>query len=109
MNILILGDAAHRVHPLAGQGLNLGLGDAQVLSECLHNELSCGEDPFADDNLLTQTLFDFERLRQTKVIPMMAAIHSMQTLFNYAPSPALRVFDNLSFIKKQIVKFANSV
>ncbi|KAG4306071.1 hypothetical protein PORY_000059 [Pneumocystis oryctolagi] len=42
--IALLGDAAHTVHPLSGQGLNMGLGDVKSLSEVIHNALSVGQD-----------------------------------------------------------------
>ena len=105
-----LGDAAHRVHPLAGQGLNLGIGDVEVLSKHFHNHLSRGENLFADysKNVLKKCLYDFESERQLKLIPMMGAIHSMQELFNLVPSSALSAFNQMNFIKQQIVSFANS-
>lgn len=37
-------DAAHRVHPLAGQGLNLGLGDIEVLEQVLSETVGFGGD-----------------------------------------------------------------
>jgi len=37
-------DAAHRVHPLAGQGLNLGIGDVETLSKVVNNIVGIGED-----------------------------------------------------------------
>jgi ubiquinone biosynthesis monooxygenase Coq6 len=41
---VLVGDAAHTVHPLAGQGLNMGLADAEALSQCIYNAVSVGGD-----------------------------------------------------------------
>ncbi|HZZ36586.1 MAG TPA: UbiH/UbiF/VisC/COQ6 family ubiquinone biosynthesis hydroxylase [Caulobacteraceae bacterium] len=45
--VALLGDAAHGVHPIAGQGLNLGLKDAAALAEVLVEAIRLGEDPGA--------------------------------------------------------------
>jgi ubiquinone biosynthesis monooxygenase Coq6 len=42
--IALLGDAAHTIHPLAGQGLNLGLGDAAALAATIRDAVAHGED-----------------------------------------------------------------
>lgn len=42
--IALVGDAAHTIHPLAGQGLNLGLADVKSLSETIQESLSLGQD-----------------------------------------------------------------
>ncbi|XP_075680789.1 ubiquinone biosynthesis protein COQ6, mitochondrial [Dermatophagoides pteronyssinus] len=112
VNTAIIGDAAHRVHPLAGQGLNLGLGDASTLFSCLESKSSAGYELFASRSdsyeALSQALFDFERCRVLKLIPMMAAIHSMQTLFHFTPSVLLPIVNQMDMAKKLIVSFANS-
>ena len=113
ISLRCIGDAAHRVHPLAGQGLNLGVGDADVLSQCLHNHLSRGESLFganiSDFKQLEKSLFDFESKRQMKSIAMISVVHSMKPLFGFIPSQLLSLFNSSHFLKKQIVNFANSV
>lgn len=41
---VLVGDAAHTIHPLAGQGLNLGLADVECLARCIQNSLLSGGD-----------------------------------------------------------------
>ena len=41
---VLVGDAAHTVHPLAGQGLNMGLADVELLTQCIQETVSCGGD-----------------------------------------------------------------
>lgn len=42
--IALIGDAAHSMHPMAGQGLNMGLGDAALLANCIGKNLRAGND-----------------------------------------------------------------
>lgn len=80
-SFVLAGDAAHTVHPLAGQGLNLGLADAQALAGLLH-----GRDYWrsvADLKLLRR----YERERKTALLPMGLATDGLQQLFARQEGP----------------------
>lgn len=81
--LALAGDAAHKVHPLAGQGLNLGLGDAEELAASVARAYNAGLDP-GDIN----GLIDYERRRQRAVVPVMAATDFFKRVFS-TPHPAV--------------------
>jgi len=78
---VLAGDAAHNVHPLAGQGLNLGLGDVQALARILQ-ERDYWRSP-ADLKLLRQ----YERERKAALAPMGLAMDGLQQLFGRSEVP----------------------
>jgi 2-polyprenyl-6-methoxyphenol hydroxylase-like FAD-dependent oxidoreductase len=71
----LAGDAAHAVHPLAGQGLNLGLADVATLAEILQKREYWRA--LGDHKLLRR----YERARKAEVLPMSAAMDGLQQLF----------------------------
>jgi ubiquinone biosynthesis UbiH/UbiF/VisC/COQ6 family hydroxylase len=73
--VALIGDAAHVVHPLAGQGANLGLQDARVLAELL-SERAPSQSP-GDLALLRR----YERRRAEPTALMQAGVHGLQRLF----------------------------
>ncbi len=78
----LAGDAAHTVHPLAGQGLNLGLADVRELARVLHErEYWRG---LGDARLLRR----YERARKAQVVTMQLATDGLQQLFAH-DAPAL--------------------
>lgn len=74
--LALVGDAAHTIHPLAGQGVNLGFLDAAVLSEVLLHALERGE-RLADERVLSR----FERRRMPHNLGMMTAMEGFERLF----------------------------
>ncbi len=73
---VLIGDAAHVVHPLAGQGVNLGLLDAAGLVEVLVEARSHKADISSE-----KTLRKYERWRRSEVEVMAQGIHAIRGLF----------------------------
>lgn len=74
--IALVGDAAHTIHPLAGQGVNLGLLDAASLAQELLALWHQGEDIG-----LLKNLRGYERWRKTEAAKMIAAMQGFKDLF----------------------------
>ncbi|XP_060524848.1 ubiquinone biosynthesis monooxygenase COQ6, mitochondrial [Cylas formicarius] len=82
--VALIGDAAHRVHPLAGQGVNLGFGDVVCLNEIL------GEANISGANLNDMSyLKDYETKRQQHNVPTMLAVESLHRLYNTEFTPVV--------------------
>ena len=80
--LALIGDAAHTIHPLAGQGVNLGFLDAAVLAEELLKAYERGE-RLADVKVLSR----FERRRMPHNLALMAAMEGFERLFQADPLP----------------------
>ena len=77
-NLVLIGDAAHGVHPLAGQGLNLGMLDVKALSKQLAHDYNRSGESLWGTN---QTLRSYERLRRPHNSLMMHSFSALNWLF----------------------------
>ncbi|SFH01012.1 FAD-dependent monooxygenase [Methylobacterium gossipiicola] len=75
--LALLGDAAHVIHPIAGQGLNLGLAGAASLAQAVTDALRLGLDPGAPDVLRA-----YERDRRFDTLAMGAMTDGLNRLFS---------------------------
>ena len=105
--VALIGDAAHVVHPLAGQGANLGLQDARALAAAL-----AARAPFCDPGDL-RLLRRYERSRAEPVLFMQAGIDGLQRLFAargtaaaFARNRGLNLVDRLPVLKNIIARQA---
>lgn len=104
---VLAGDAAHTVHPLAGQGLNIGLGDAAALAQCVVGRQG-GRDywrPLHDPKPLRA----YERERKAALLAIGTVNDGLQRLFARDDAWARRLrnwglseFDRATFIKSWI-------
>ena len=75
--VVLVGDAAHTIHPLAGQGANLGMQDALALADTLSALLNPQK-----DIAQYRYLRPYERARKTEAVKMIAAMDGFKFLFD---------------------------
>ena len=75
--LALIGDAAHVIHPIAGQGLNMGIKDAAALAEVIVDAARLGIDPGQAD-----VLERYQRWRRFDTIAMGVATNSLNMLFS---------------------------
>jgi ubiquinone biosynthesis monooxygenase Coq6 len=100
--IALVGDAAHTVHPMAGQGLNLGLGDADELVKCIAKAAAAGMD-------VTTFLQDYNSNRQRNVSVALGGIHLLNRIFanndvplQHAKTLGMNVIQNFGTLRRQL-------
>lgn len=101
--MILVGDAAHTIHPLAGQGVNLGFLDASALAQML-----------SDKSMpVTNALAFYQRWRKADAMEMIAAMESIKQAFTPQNEPfklargiGLSLINKLSPAKKLLIKQA---
>lgn len=106
--LALIGDAAHAIHPLAGQGVNLGFLDAAALADALDWALARRRDIAS-----LQTLRRYERARRGENMAMLAAMDGFKRLFGTdnaalaaARSLGLSLTDRLTPLKRRLMEQA---
>lgn len=109
--VVLVGDAAHTIHPLAGQGVNLGLMDVAVLTEELVRALSRG-DNFSAPHILDR----YQRRRRVHNTSVMTAMTGFQNLFGsndlgirWARNTGLKLTNQIPLIKEMIIQQAAGI
>jgi 2-octaprenyl-6-methoxyphenol hydroxylase len=103
--LALVGDAAHVMHPVAGQGLNLGLRDVAALAETIVGEMRLGLDPGAPAPLAA-----YQRQRRFDVAASGFGLDALNRLFSndlaplrFARDLGLRVVDRAPALKDMLI------
>jgi 2-octaprenylphenol hydroxylase len=106
--IALVGDAAHTIHPLAGQGVNLGLADAACLDRVIKAAIARGE-PWSSEQVLSR----YQRERKPANLGMMLGMEGFKRVFGsndllvrWLRNTGLRVADSVTPLKQELVQRA---
>ncbi len=105
--IALVSDSAHNMHPLAGQGLNMGIKDIDSLTSLVSEYENLGLE--YDETMLVE----YERQRKMDNMNMIRITDSMNTIFtydscilNFFTQKTLGIIDQLPFVKNLLVSYA---
>lgn len=107
--VVLVGDAAHTIHPLAGQGANIGFYDVKVLAEEIERAIK-RRLPLSDISLIKR----YERRRQPHNLLTMSTMEGFKRLFGadnlalrWLRNEGLRRVDSFPWLKNQLSKIAS--
>jgi 2-octaprenyl-3-methyl-6-methoxy-1,4-benzoquinol hydroxylase len=101
--VALIGDAAHMIHPLAGQGVNIGLLDAAALAQTLIGAHRKGRDVGS-----AKVLDEYESMRRSNNLIMMTTMDLFYRVFGNA-NPPLKFFRNLGLGLAERLKPAKKI
>jgi 2-octaprenyl-6-methoxyphenol hydroxylase len=106
--VVLIGDAAHTIHPIAGQGLNLGIRDIKTLAKILANAKKYGLD-LGSKSILNE----YQKIRRSENLLMGITTDFLNNLFSSDAPPVklvrdlgLNFINNLSSLKEQFIHHA---
>ncbi len=109
--LALAGDAAHAIHPIAGQGFNLGLRDVAALAECVVDAARLGLDIGAAD-----VLERYARWRRVDAMSLLAVTDALNRLFSNDIAPlrlardlGLAAVDRIAPLKRLLMRHAMGV
>lgn len=107
--VVLIGDAAHTIHPLAGQGVNLGLLDAAALAQTLTAKLNAHDENHAELVNISD-LKAFSRWRKSEATEMITAMAGIKQAFAPQQSPVkllrgigMNILNNFSPAKNRLI------
>jgi len=99
--VLLLGDAAHTINPMAGQGVNLGFKDVKALQEVISSAIASDES-WHDVHVFGR----YEKKRRVDNLMMMSTMDALYTTFSH-PSPVVKATRNLALMAINHIPFIN--
>lgn len=101
-SVIFMGNAAHTLHPIAGQGFNLGLRDVAMLAQCI-----------VEHGLTSAALTQYQQLRRvdeqvvTTFTDRLIQLFGLKVPgFSFARGIGLATLDNSAFLKKMVARYA---